>query len=38
MVSDLSGKNFGNWVVLDTFHIDNKGNRLWLCECLCGTE
>lgn len=31
-------KTIGNWSVQDTYIVDPKGNRRWLCRCQCGTE
>lgn len=37
-VNDLTGRRFGNLVVLGRRGSDNKGQSLWLCHCDCGVE
>lgn len=38
MLHDLSSEFFGKWAVLSDSYINDKGNKMWLCRCLCGTE
>lgn len=37
-VMDLTGKKFGNLVVLGLDHMDKYHKAWWLCRCSCGTE
>lgn len=34
--NDLSGKEFGNWTVLEPVKINQRYH--WKCKCVCGTE
>lgn len=35
---DLTGQQFGDWKVLSLHSIQDRGIRVWLCRCVCGTE
>lgn len=40
---DLTGKRFGNWIVVRFSHLQPRGKwrghrRYWLCRCSCGKE
>ena len=32
------GDTFGRWTVIDTYQLNSKKERKWLCRCSCGTE
>lgn len=34
---DLTGKSFGEWVVLSYSHTNARGVLHWVCRCSCGT-
>lgn len=37
-ISDLQGKKFERWTVLDRAEINQKtGWQMWVCQCSCGT-
>lgn len=36
--SDMVGKRFGRWTVLDATMRSPSGETKWLCRCDCGTE
>ena len=36
--NDLTGKRFGHLVVLRRMPNDKNKNRMWLCQCDCGTQ
>lgn len=35
---DLTGKEYGIWLVIREDGIDSKGNKMYLCKCKCGVE
>lgn len=35
-LKDLVGQTFGQLTVISAAGMDEKGQRLWLCECSCG--
>lgn len=37
-INDLTGKRFGKLVVIKRADNDKSGNRMWLCQCDCGTQ
>lgn len=36
--TDLTGKKFGEWVVLEFSGRNKSRNLVWKCRCSCGTE
>jgi hypothetical protein len=38
MVNNLHGRAFGLLVVLHATGSDKKGNMMWLCRCICGSD
>lgn len=37
-MKNISGKQFGNWTVLNNYITSETGERKWWCRCVCGTE
>ena len=35
---DLTGKIFGQWIVIKNVGINKHGRAVWLCKCSCGKE
>ena len=33
---DLTGKQFGDWHVIEQAHSDNDNRTYWVCRCTCG--
>jgi len=33
---DITGKKFGRLTVLSDTGKKSRGNRIWLCRCICG--
>lgn len=36
--AELSGKTFGDWLVVRFSHKNQSRTAYWLCRCVCGTE
>lgn len=36
--TDLNGKVFGSWTVIEFSHINTQGRAYWKCRCACGVE
>lgn len=34
----MIGRKFGRWTIISLDRIDKGGNRVWLCECTCGSR
>ena len=34
---ELVGRRFGQWTILERNGSNNSGQKLWLCQCDCGT-
>ena len=35
---DMTGRQYGDWYVIERAGSDKRGQALWLCRCVCGTE
>jgi len=37
-LADLTGKQFGRWLVIERAENNKRGATRWLCKCACGTS
>ena len=37
-IDDVAGERFGRWIAIEPAGTDRNQQRIWLCECSCGTE